>query len=629
MNLKAPYLRFLKTSLKYWHKIILGLVFMTFFVFLSGVSIGMLYPIAQKILVSQQNTEYPDRPMASQAKEALGESFQFLGKRDFEGFFSSFKTSLDEFLRENSPMRVLKAVILLSFIIFLLKSVVDYLHRLIFADVEQSVIKHYQEMIFDHYSKMSMDFFQKYRIGELTSRITSDVSLVGFTAMGALIEIIRNTSLVFFYLIIALVINLPLTLVALVFIPVMTLLSRWMTKKIRKYINRTQDTWALVNSKIQEIGTNIKVVLSFSTFDREKKHFRELTSKLKKNNFKRIAVDSLTRPLSDFVNMGIVLFLIWVGGKMIIENTSGFSSAAFFVYLGAILSLMHPVKVIVQKWNELQGALVGLDRIYSILDVKASIGESPEALEKNDFKSDIVFDKVCFSYVKGKEVLKNLSFRIAKGETIAIVGRSGVGKTTILELLMRFYDPSSGSIYIDGTDVRKIKISSLRKLIGSVSQEVLLFYDTIENNIAYAKEGAISEEIQKAAKIANADEFIKDLHQGYKTIVGERGTHISGGQRQRIAIARAVLQNPKILLFDEATSSLDNESERKVQDSINTLLEGRTAVIVAHRLTTVKNVGKILVIEDGRVVESGSHDELYMENGLYRNLYDSHELFNS
>ncbi|MBN2363299.1 ABC transporter ATP-binding protein [candidate division WOR-3 bacterium] len=629
MKSGGPYLRFLKTSLRYWPKILLGTFLMTVFVILSGLSIGMLYPIAQKILIVQQDAVYEESPMMPQISKMLAGSLEELKDKGIEAFFSSLKSNLDEFLKNNSPMKVLQAVIFVSFIIFLLKSIVDYFHRLIFADIEQSVIKLYQEMIFNHYSTMSMDFFQKHRIGELTARITSDVSLVGFTALGALIEIARNVLLVLFYLVIALAINFQLTLIALVFIPIMSFMSRWMTKKIKKYMSRTQDTWAKVNSKVQEIGTNIKVVLSFGTFEREKKSFSALTGALKRNNFKRIGIDSLTRPLSDFINMAVVLFLIWIGGKMIIEQTSGFSPAAFFVYLGAVLSLMHPVKVVVQKRNELQGALVGLERIYSILDVRASIEDSPVSVEKIDFTDEISFDSVCFSYVEGKSVLKDLSFCIKKGETAAIVGRSGVGKTTILELLMRFYDPSSGTISIDGTDIRKIKISSLRKLIGSVSQEVLLFYDTVENNIAYAKEDAAPDDIEKASKIANADEFIKELPDGYKTIVGERGTHISGGQRQRIAIARAVLQNPKILLFDEATSSLDNESERKVQDSIDSLLKDRTAIIVAHRLTTVKNVRKIFVIEQGKLAESGTHEELYGKKGVYRQLYDSHELFES
>ncbi len=625
-QMKHPYHRFLKVASRYWFKILAGISFMMIFVLLSGLSLGMLYPLAQKILVISDTTEYYSEPIPNQLGDLVSEAYGSLRENGWDGFAENVKGLFFDFLNRNHPLDVLKAIIFISIILFFFKSFVDYIYRIIFADVEQNVIRYYQKEIFNHFSKMSLDFFQKYRIGELTARITNDVNLIGFTALGSLIEIIRNSLLVLFYLAIALIINWKLTLIAFTFIPIMSLFSRWMSKRIKKYIGRSQETWALVSSKVHEIGTNIKVVLAFDAFKHEEKSFSKLTYRLKSTNFKRKCVESLARPMSDFINMGLALVLIWIGGKMVIDQTSGFSPPAFFVYLGAILSMMHPVKVVVNKWNELQGALVGLERVYTILDTPPTISDKPDAVDMKEFKEGIVFKNVRFSYVQGQEVLKGLSFEVKKGETIALVGRSGVGKTTILDLLMRFYDPDEGSIFIDGIDLKDIKLSSLRNLISSVTQEVLLFYDSVENNISYAKPGADFDEVLQASKAANAFEFIEEMPDGFKTVVGERGTRVSGGQRQRLAIARAILRDPEILIFDEATSSLDSESERKVQKSIKTLLKGRTAFVVAHRLSTIKNSKKIFVIEEGKMVECGSHDELYSKQGVYRSLYDQHEL---
>lgn len=621
-----PYLRFLKVSSRYWFKIIIGIIFMMIFVMLSGVSVGMLYPIAEKVLVIHENPQHYPQPVFQQLWEMGKNSIQQLKQEGWDGFSYYLKTNFYDFMDRNHPLDVLKAVILVSILLFFFKSAVDYLYRIIFADVEQNVIRYYQQEIFNHFSKMSLKFFQKYRIGELTSRITNDVNLIGWKALGSFIEIIKDVLLVLFYLFIALVINWQLTIIAFTFIPIMSFFSRWMTRRIKKYVGKSQETWALVSSKVQEIGTNIKVVIAFDAFDQEKKDFSKLTYILKKANFKRKIVEALARPLSDFINMGLALVLLWIGGKMVIDSISGFTPASFFVYLGAVLSMMHPVKQVVNKWNELQGALVGLERVYTILDTPPCIVDQKEAIELEEFRECIEFKDIYFSYDQGYEILSGMSFKVTKGETVALVGKSGVGKTTVLDLLMRFYDPDSGKILIDGHDIRNITLSSLRKIIGSVTQEILLFYDTVENNICYGDPLAKQEDIIQAAKAANAHEFIVDFPRGYQTVVGERGTRVSGGQRQRLAIARAILQNPQILIFDEATSSLDSDAERKVQESIERLLKGRTAFVVAHRLSTIKNVNRILVVENGKIVESGSHQQLYDLEGVYRNLYDQHQL---
>jgi len=620
-----PYFKFLRLSLRFWHKILIATSFLLIYVFLSGISIGILYPIAKKILIVSEDVNYINEPIYPQVKDITINFFHNLKKEGLEKSFDNTKKEFENFLNANSPLEILKAVIFVALILFLIKAIVDYIHRILFADIEQNIIKLYQEKLFKHYSIMSLNFFHRFRIGELTSRITGDVNLIGYSAIGALIELVRSLLLGIFYLSIALFINWKLTLIAFIFIPIMAMISKWMTKRIKKYIGRSQETWAEVASKIQEVCTNIKVVLSFHTFKRENEEFSILVHKLKKANFKRQAIQSLTRPISDYINMCIALALIWIGGNMVIGANSDFSPAAFFVYLGAVLSMMHPVKVVVNKWNEMQSAFVGLERVYTILDIEPEITDSENAVELSSFKNEIVFDNVFFSYEDGEDVLNGLSFTIKKGEIIAFVGKSGVGKTTILDLLLRFYSPNSGNIYIDGVNIKDIKLSSLRNLISSVTQEVLLFYDTIKNNIAYTKPDASLEEILKASVAANADEFINGLTKKYDTMVGERGTKVSGGQRQRIAIARAILQNPDILIFDEATSSLDTESEKKVQISINNILKDRTAFIVAHRLSTIKNAKKIFVIEKGKIVESGDHKELYSQMGVYRKLYDENQ----
>jgi len=394
-------------------------------------------------------------------------------------------------------------------------------------------------------------------------------------------------------------------------------------KVLRKLSKRSQEKMADINSLLVETFTGVRIVRAFCA------ELLEITKFKKQNHdYYRLAMKSIKRMLilgivTELIGVGMALFIIFYSGRQVISGVLSFG--AFTLFMATLLSLIRPFKKLSQVNSIMQQALAASNRIYDILEVNPSIKEKEGASELIEFKDGVAFSGVTFGYTE-REVLKDINLKAQKGQVVAIVGPSGVGKSTLVDLIPRFYDPQKGKIFIDGKDTRDFTLKSLRQKIGIVTQEIILFNDSIKTNIAYGNPQASMELIKEAARNANAHEFISKLPQGYDTVIGDRGAKLSGGERQRIAIARALLKNPPILILDEATSQLDSESERLVQEALDRLIKGRTVFVIAHRLTTVKNADKIIVLDNGKIIEEGNHGQLLENDGLYKRLYQMHEL---
>jgi subfamily B ATP-binding cassette protein MsbA len=416
------------------------------------------------------------------------------------------------------------------------------------------------------------------------------------------------------------IVSTKLALIALLIIPVSGIIIFGISHSIRRRSTRSQAQLAGMTSMIAETIGSMRIVKAFATKGFEINRFAKETQKYYKLMLRRDRLRFVSSPVSETFGATIAALLLWVGARdvLVIESIS---SEDFLRFILLLFSLFQPLKNLTNVVNELQNGLASADRVFAIMDTKSDIQDIDNAVEVNDLKNTLSFDNVSFSYGDDNKVLNNINFQINKGEILALVGPSGAGKSTLVDLIPRFYDTLSGSIKIDGKDIKEFKINSLRYLMGIVTQETFLFDDSVKANIAYGVENISDDKIKDAAIAANAHEFIKKLPDGYNTIIGERGVSLSGGQKQRIAIARAIVKNPPILILDEATSSLDSESEKHVQSAIENLISERTVFVIAHRLSTVHNANKILVLENGQIVQEGKHDELVNIEGLYKQLH--------
>jgi subfamily B ATP-binding cassette protein MsbA len=560
----------------------------------SGFSIGMISPFVNAIF-NKTSIEIPSR-------------FDMIGR-------------INRYVVTPSPLETVKRLIAVILAVFFLKGVFAYLHRYLSIVVEQKVIRDIRNQIYRQLHNLSLSFFHAEKVGRLTSRVTHDVQLVKYSIANGLITILRESLLVLVYMVIVIWASWKLALISFGLVPLCMSVVVFLGKKLRKRSAKTQEKMAQVTSTLQETISGIKIVKAFAAEELEiDKFYRNTLDYLKTViRFERIGV--LGAPLTEFLGVIAASLILWYGGHQILVAKT-LSPDRFFVFLAASLSLMHPLKCISGANSAIQHGIAAAERIFNILDEEPHITDAPDAIQTDGFTSSISLKDVGFEYESGCGVLAGVSFEIRKGETVALVGPSGAGKTTLVDLIMRFYEPVEGRIELDGVDIRKIKLQSLRRIMGNVTQETILFDDTIARNIAYGKEDASLDEIREAARLANAHQFIMNVPEGYEAKVGERGVRLSGGERQRIAIARSVLRNPQVLIFDEATASLDSESERLIQQAISRLMRGRTAIVIAHRLSTVRNADKIVVLDGGRVVEKGTHTELVGAHGLYKRLYD-------
>ena len=523
---------------------------------------------------------------------------------------------------DGNPLEALKWLCLTIFVIFLLKNLFAFLESFWMAIVEQSVVRDLREHLYEKIINQSMSFFHTNKTGDLISNITNDINAVNSSINKGLTRMFREPIMILSYLAILLSISWQLTFISIFILPVSALLIKKIGNSLKRRSHSVQERIADITSVLQETISGIKVVKAFAMEGYENSKFREFTNAHYRAVIRQFKIYRMSSPLSETMGVGIMAGVIWYGGILVLQNQA-LTSEDFLRFLVILFSLLAPIKSLGDLNNNIQIALASGKRIFDVFDQPNVITEKPEAVVKKTFESSIQYDNVLFRYKGGGDpVLKGVNLQILKNQKIAFVGSSGAGKTTLVNLLPRFYDVTGGNILIDGVDVRDMTLASLRSLMGIVTQEVILFNDTVANNIAYGLDRYSQTEIERAAKLANAFDFISEMPEGFQTMIGERGMLLSGGQRQRISIARAILKNPPILIFDEATSSLDSESEFLIQEAIENLMKDRTVFIIAHRLSSIVNSDKIVVLENGKVLDEGSNEELLERSGRYRQLYD-------
>jgi len=520
-----------------------------------------------------------------------------------------------------APEDAIQGIILFLLVVFAVKNVFDFLKTYLMARVQQGVTRDLRDRVYDHLLELDMAFVGKTKMGQILSRLTYDVEQLRVLVAKELGKVVSSVFEFLTVVVAAVIVSWKLTAVAFVVVPLTMGVWGPLIRKLKRRDRRVLDSAADVNTHIQETLAGIRLVKSSSTEGYERERFHGLTLRYYERFLRSERLRALASPITEMLSAVGTVILLWFGARLVLVSQE-LTGPEFIGFLILSMKLYSPVKYLAKFPALIQPGLVGAERIFEFMDAPVDIRDPEGAKPFPGLMDEIVFDDVSFEYRAGEPVLSDISFRVPKGSVVALVGPSGAGKTTLLDLLARFYDVTGGGISIDGTDIREFPLRGLRGALGIVSQETILFHDTVRANIAYGSVNPGGEEIERAARAAHAHEFISRLPQGFDTVVGERGTELSGGQRQRLAIARAILRDPPILVFDEATSALDTESERWVQEAIDRLLEGRTVFVIAHRLSTVQRADQILVLDRGRLVERGTHQTLLAVDGLYRHLYE-------
>ncbi|MFH1622070.1 MAG: ABC transporter ATP-binding protein [Candidatus Omnitrophota bacterium] len=573
----------------------LAVIFMIFTALFDCVSIGMILPVTDRVMIGKEMV-FPNK-------------------------LPAFIAQTIDYINKMPRIELLYIVGYGMAILFLLKGLFTFLQTYFMSKVGQLVVRDIRNQIYSKLQDLSLDYFAKKRGGELISRITNDVMFVENAVSYGVTDTFYESFQVMFFAIMIFVIHWKLALLVFALGPLISMPIIHIGRRLRKLSKQSQEKMADINSLLIETINGVRIVRAFSMEDYELDKFKTQNQGFFKVMMKSVKRMAMLAPMTEFFGATFGAFIfVWVGARVI---SGDFSFGVFAVFLGALFSMIRPFKKLSQVNSINQRALAANQRIYEVLNSQSSVIEKEDAIKLHRIDGSIVFDNVTFSYERDV-VLKDIELEVKQGEIVAVVGPSGVGKSTLVDLIPRFYDPQKGRVVIDGKDIRNYTIKSLRANIGMVTQETILFNDSVKENISYGRKDASDEDIIKASKEAFAHDFIMKLPEGYDTFIGDRGIKLSGGERQRLAIARAILKNPPILILDEATSQLDAESERIVQEALNRVIEGRTVFIIGHRLSSLRNATKIIVLVKGQIVEQGRHEELINKDlGVYRRLYET------
>ena len=591
----------------FWPYIFISSLAAIVFVFLNTASIWLTASLINNILADFDKIVQAQAEWAGKAGLTLNEKLKYW---------------TNVLILRETPLESLKILCLSILTVFFIKNIFLYIKNILLRIVELKLVKEIRDRLYIHIQTLSLGYFNRQHSGTITSIVMNDVEQLQ-TALAVVfqrlfvepINILTFVALLF-------IISWKLALIAIIIIPLAGIAIFSIGRSIRRKSRRTQAKIAEIMQILTETLASIRIVKAFVNEKEEVKNFTRESKHYFKLLLKRARLDLIAGPTTETFGVIIGVVLLWYGGMEVLAQ-KGVSAEDFIRFILILFSILGPIKQLSNVNLKIQIGAASAERIFGLLDTPPEIVEDPDPVELDVFNNAIEFDQIHFEYSDADErVLDEVSFTIKKGEIVALVGPSGSGKSTIADLIPRFFDVSKGALRIDGKNVRKISFSSLRGSMGIVTQEVILFNDTIRKNIAYGQSDVTEEAIQKAAEAANALEFIKQTPDGFDTLIGERGVNLSGGQKQRLAIARALLKNPPILILDEATSALDTESEKMVQKAIEVLMKDRTVLVIAHRLSTVQNADKIVVLDKGKILEVGSHNELYEKGGLYRRLYD-------
>ncbi len=533
---------------------------------------------------------------------------------------------VSSFVEIYGPGTVLLMLCLVFCAIVVVKTACYFGAAAVMVPIRTGVVKDMRVQIYDKILSLPLGFFSQERKGDIIARISGDVQEVENSISSTIEMLIKNPILIIIYLSVLCRMSWQLTLFTVLFAPAMIGVMSFIGRKLKAQSIEAQRYWSDTMSQVEETLGGLRIIKAFLAEKKMSERFEQVTEAMRSKNTRVAIRQASAHPVSELLGSVMIAIVLWFGGTLILGEHAVIDAPSFMAYMAILYSVIQPIKDLSRAAYGIPKGLASMERINVILDARNDIAEPSKPINIKSFEKDIEFRDVHFKYESGREILHGINLTIPKGHNVAIVGASGAGKSTLVDLIPRFYDPNSGSILIDGIDIRDVSTRDLRSLMGNVNQDPILFNDTIFNNIAFGVENASMEQVVEAAKIANAHEFIITKPDGYNTCIGDRGVMLSGGQRQRISIARAILKNPPILILDEATASLDTESERMVQDALDYLMSNRTTISIAHRLSTVKKADEIIVMNEGRIVERGRHDELIALNGYYRKLYEMQTL---
>ena len=588
----------------YWGSVTMNIVFVVLSTIFSLFSFSMIVPFLN--LLFNPDNLVTVKPEFSLSSDALLETMNY--------YISAI------IIAKGQKMALLFICAMLVFAFFL-RNLTTYMASYYMASVRVNSIKDMRAAVYNKILVLPLSFYSRQKKGDIMARITTDLQEIEVSIMNYLDVFIKSPITIIAYFAYMLGVSWELTLFVLCVLPIGGIVIGKIGKSLKKDSKEGQTHLANIIANIEETISGLRIIKAFNAIDYTNEKFEEQNegySKLLKFVHRK---RDLSSPMSELLSAVVISIVLWFGSTLILSGSASITAANFIAYIVVFSQIIPPAKSFSHGFYNLQKGMASAERVFEILDADEVIHQKENALSINDFKHSINYNNVVFRYGKD-DVLKNINLNIEKGKMIALVGESGGGKSTMVDLLPRFYDVCEGSITIDGTDIREYRINDLRGLMGIVSQESILFNDTVHNNIAFGMQNATREEVIEAAKVANAHDFIMQLENGYDTYIGDRGMNLSGGQRQRLSIARAVLKNPPILILDEATSSLDTESEKLVQDALSKIMSNRTSVVIAHRLSTIQNADDIVVLAKGHIVEQGKHDELIAKNGVYKRLTD-------